>query len=222
MGLLSSLGKIGGAIGKFTPFIGAGITAFEIGKSLTGGGKKKKKGPGNIGADDLLGKQTEIADTSLNFARDLSGRASANLGTAENYLKPLVSGGTQEIAQALSPEIGAISGGYNQAIESAGRFAPRGGGQAFATTMARTQRNAAIANLMSRKRGQAAGQLGQLGLGEAQTAVGSARTAGAAVSSNLDILERRRAGKMGLIGAGLETGGAVLARMIFGGKGDKN
>ena len=180
MGLLSSLGKIGGAVGKFAPFVGPAITAFQIGKSLTGGKKKKKGvGDGATDTDSLLGKQGEVADTSLDFAKNMFGGAKRDIGSASKYLQPLVSGSNEELSEALAPDIGAIQEGSDQAIEESARFGPRSGGQAFSTTLIRNQRNRQIAEMISKRRSEAAGQIGQLGLGQAQAAVGSARTAGA-------------------------------------------
>lgn len=219
MGLLSTLGKFGGTIGKFAPYVGPAISAFQIGKSLTSRGKKKKKGAKPGSTDDLLGMQHDVGQTSLDFAKGLFPGAQRDIGAASNYLQPLVSGSSQEISEALIPEISAIQSGSDQAIEQMSRFGPRSGGQAFAVTLARQQRNAQIAQLISRKRSEAASQIGKLGLGQASAATDAARTTVGATSSNLEILSRRRGQTLGMIGAGAEAGGAILARILFGGKG---
>lgn len=222
MGLLSTLGKIGGAAAGFIPGVGP-LASLGIGAAIGAGtsflGKKKKKGAKPGSTDDLLGMQHDVGQTSLDFAKSLFPGAKQDIGAASNYLRPLVSGGSQELSEALTPEISAIQSGSDQAIEEMSRFGQRSGGQAMATTVARQQRNAQIAQLISRKRSQAASQIGELGLGQAAAATAAARTTVGATSSNLDILSRRRGQTLGMIGAGAEAGGAILARILFGGKG---
>lgn len=222
MGLWSTLGKIGKIGANFIPGVGPLVSmgigaAIGVGTSALAARGKKKKKKGS--ADDLLGMQQDVGQTSLDFAKRLFPSAEQDIGAASNYLRPLVSGSSQELSEALMPEISAIRSGTDQAIEEMGRFGARGGGQAMGALVAKQQRNAQIAQLISKRRSEAASQIGELGLGQASAATAAARTTVGATSSNLDILTRRRGQTMGMIGAGAEAGGAILARILFGGKG---
>ena len=178
MGLLSTLGKVGSAAASFIP--GGQLASMGIGAAAgyLGGraGKKKKKGAKPGSADALLAMQEDVGQTSLDFAKGLFPGAKQDIGAASDYLQPLVSGGSQELSEALTPEISAIQSGSDQAIEEMSRFGPRSGGQAMATTVAKQQRNSQIAQLIASKRSQAASQIGQLGLGQAAAATDAART----------------------------------------------
>lgn len=215
------VGSIFKTIGKFSPFIGPAITGFEVGRSIAGAVKGRGGGGRGGGStdpteqNDLLRQQGEIAGTTKGFSERLLPQAEANIGAASNYYLPLVSGNQQEVMSSLAPDISAVNTTYDQALEDTGRFAPRGGGAAQLQSEARTGRAKTIADLVSRRRSEAAGAVGQLGLGAGQLGVGAGDVASRATSRNQEIVFGKRQQNLQMIGEGARVGGALLADLIL-------
>jgi len=171
-----------------------------------------------IGAGDIGFQNTERLQP---FAQNFLEQGSKTFQPSIDYWTKILSGDRSEITGALSPEIGRISSGYDQAAKTAGQFSPMGGGRATLMSELPFQKARDISSLISTLRPQAAqqlsgiaAQLSQLGMDANQimaVLLQGIRSGGGQLA---DIGMKAR----GITSAGTAagaTGGAEIGKSIF-------
>lgn len=109
------------------------------------------------------------ATSGFQFAEEMGNKGAGFLDQASqaftpsmDYFTKVLSGGP-EMMMALSPELRATSDAFNQAKQQVSQFAPMGGGRANALTQLPFQQGAAVSDIISRVRPQAAAGLSNIG-----------------------------------------------------------
>lgn len=161
-------------------------------------------------------QQTAAGGNLLNVGQSQTGQAGG-------YWSNLLNGNRAETGQLLAPDIQRMRQQQQQNLQAVSTLSPRGGGRAGALFGLQTALPEQINSMFSQIRPQAAGQLGQLGLG--QTGAGtnlfnsgnSALNTGSQTNQGLAQYGLQQQQATNALWSGLGAGVLGLATLPFGG-----
>jgi hypothetical protein len=130
-----------------------------------GGGTDYNRGINNLGGSSNLALNSLFPAAFTGGQRQLQ-QGSTNTGQAGNYFNTLLNGNRANTTAMLQPDINRIQGAQQGTLQSASTLMPRGGGRSGTLFQLPFQGNSQIQSLFGGARSGAAGQLGQLGLGQ--------------------------------------------------------
>lgn len=97
----------------------------------------------------LTAAETQAVQYGTSAAESIIPQATTGLTSALNFFQTLLSGNTNQIAAAISPDVQNIKTQANTAEQTAAEFAPRGGGATAANEEARFGTAKSIADLFT-------------------------------------------------------------------------
>jgi hypothetical protein len=130
-----------------------------------GGGTDYNRGINNLGGSSNLALNSLFPAAFGGGQQNLQ-MGQQNTGQAGNYFNTLLNGNRANTTAMLQPDINRIQGAQQGTLQSASTLMPRGGGRSGTLFQLPFQGNQQIQSLFSGARSGAAGQLGQLGLGQ--------------------------------------------------------
>jgi hypothetical protein len=130
-----------------------------------GGGTDYNRGINNLGGSSNLAMNSLFPAAFHGGQQNLQ-MGSTNTGQSGNYFNTLLNGNRANTTAMLQPDINRIQGAQQGTLQAASTLMPRGGGRSGTLFQLPFQGNSQIQSLFGGARSGAAGQLGQLGLGQ--------------------------------------------------------
>lgn len=135
------------------------------------------------GQQGLINAQTNQINTLLPYQQSLLQTSQSALQPAVSYWMKALTGDRATLNQLYAPEISRVNQGYNQTLQSSQAQSPRSGASSAYMASLPFQRMQDINSMMINGRAQAAGTLGNLGLGVGSQAAGVGGTINGAANS---------------------------------------
>jgi hypothetical protein len=130
-----------------------------------GGGTDYNRGINNLGGSSNLALNSLFPAAFQGGQTNLQ-QGQNNIGQAGNYFNTLLGGNRANTTAMLQPDINRIQGANQGTLQGVSTLMPRGGGRSGTLFQLPFQQNQQIQSLYGGARSGAAGQLGQLGLGQ--------------------------------------------------------
>jgi len=190
---------------------------------------RQRSGDIDFAARDMITRGVGPSRSEFTKGGTLFGRGVETLGQPLSYYQGLL-GNRQEALTAAAPEISSIQGQFNTAAKAVSEFSPRGGGRTAASAELPFAKQAAVQDVITKQRPEAAkgiseigklladlglsqeqmgGILAQLGISEEQLSL-------QAFESGAGLTESQQARKDKLYGTlGQAVGGTIIAGILI-------
>lgn len=217
--------------------IGAGTSAFQLGKSLFGdqsgtSGFFNSQGlPAIFGAggNQAFGNLGDLATSNIGTGRGYTTGSKSAFDAASNYYLPILQGNKSAVSGAISPAVDQAGVQYDTARRNINAFVPRGGGKTAALGQSYTNQARDVSSLISQARQNAASALTGIGTAEGGLGEGFAGLGGGNLATQLQSIIGAAGPLTGLRQQNITTGtnaGAGLAGILrnlnLGGGGSKS